>query len=64
MTNRLFQDNWGDNSKPYTVEELQEASKRFKRNDRILGVAIAVWCVGWAYLVYIIIRMIYTGSIP
>jgi hypothetical protein len=39
MTNRLLQDNWGDNSKPYTEEELAEARARFRRRDRITLVA-------------------------
>jgi hypothetical protein len=35
MTNRLLQDNWGDNSKPYTEAELAKARAKFRRRDRI-----------------------------
>jgi len=58
MGNKLFDPNWGDDSKSYTPEEIEEAKRRFRRNDLIFMI-VALGCCGffivfWLYILLIV----------
>ena len=42
MTNKLLQDNWGDNSVSYTEAELAAAKRRFRRQDTVVWTFIVL----------------------
>ncbi len=58
MTNKLLDPHWGDDSKPLTLKEIEEAKRRFRRNDIIFMIVAAICCslfgIFWLYILFIV----------